>query len=96
MVHFRNINVYTLVTVTILKVNSQIDDAKPYDRNFQSFIADWVTNKAMDIFYGNSSMVNVMSQSFNGLKDRTVANVLRQGKKYFLFINLTARHWRTI
>lgn len=86
MFHFRSIKIYFLITVIILKAYSQVDDSKIYERNLQTFIADWVTNRAMDIFYGNSSMVEVMAQGFNGLKDRTVANVMRQGKKYFLLI----------
>lgn len=91
MFYYHSIKIYFFIAVTILKVNSQIDDTKMHERNLQSFIADWVTNRAMDIFYGNSSMVDVMSQSFNGLKDRTVANVMRQGELYFLFIYLTAK-----
>lgn len=81
MFRFRGITMYFLITVTILKVNAQI-----YERNLHSFIADWVTNRAMDIFYGNSSMVDVMSQGFNGLKDRTVSNVMRQGKTFSFHI----------
>lgn len=80
MFHFRSTITYFLITAIIFKVKAQVSDSKTYERNLHSFIADWVTNRAMDIFYGNSSMIEVMSQSFNGLKDRTVANVMRPGK----------------